>query len=248
MAAIQEFNKVVIVGEAGVGKTCIMAQFIENKFDIDTMSSLTTQFKRKTIELKNGKNITFDIYDTAGQEKWRSIARLYYKNARVVILVYDITSKKSFEEMKNYWYEQTKQIDVENLVLAIAANKSDLYEQRQVDNSEGEEFSESVDAIFAETSAKNDSGIDILFDNIGQKILDPNFDYLAEEKKKRKKNKKKENEREEKEEKEEKVENENSNNIENKMGNEENIPPRESFRVTTKTFREPKKDKSGCCK
>ena len=73
--------------------------------------------------------------------------------------------------MKNYWYEQTKQIDVENLVLAIAANKSDLYEQRQVDNSEGEEFSESVDAIFAETSAKNDSGIDILFDNIGQKIL-----------------------------------------------------------------------------
>ena len=162
MAAIQEFNKVVIVGEAGVGKTCIMAQFIENKFDIDTMSSLTTQFKRKTIELKNGKNITFDIYDTAGQEKWRSIARLYYKNARVVILVYDITSKKSFEEMKNYWYEQTKQIDVENLVLAIAANKSDLYEQRQVDNSEGEEFSESVDAIFAETSAKNDSGIDIL--------------------------------------------------------------------------------------
>ena len=186
MAKVEDVNKVVIVGESGVGKTCIMAQFIENKFEEEFVSSLTTQYRRKKIQLVTGEDVTFDIYDTAGQEKYRAIAKLYYKDARVVILVYDITDIKSFEAMKNYWYEQVKDIQTENLIIAIAGNKCDLYEERQVENETGEEFAKRINAIFVETSAKNDSGIDKLFENIGYKILDPNFNFYDEEEEKRK--------------------------------------------------------------
>ena len=238
MAKVEDVNKVVIVGESGVGKTCIMAQFIENKFEEEFVSSLTTQYRRKKIQLVTGEDVTFDIYDTAGQEKYRAIAKLYYKNARVVILVYDITDIKSFEEIKNYWYEQVKDIQTENLIIAIAGNKCDLYEERQVENETGEEFAKSINAIFVETSAKNDSGIDKLFENIGYKILDPNFNFYDEEEEKRKKYKKKKK----KEEEEEKVEND------EKKEKDQNGEKRESFRVTNKTFKEPKKNsKSGCC-
>ena len=247
MAKVEDVNKVVIVGESGVGKTCIMAQFIENKFEEEFVSSLTTQYRRKKIQLVTGEDVTFDIYDTAGQEKYRAIAKLYYKNARVVILVYDITNIKSFEEMKNYWYEQVKDIQTENLILAIAANKSDLYEERQVQNETGEEFAKSINAIFVETSAKNDSGIDKLFENIGYKILDPHFNFYDEEEERRKKYKNKKKKEEEEEEGNLKITTIKAENNEKKE-KPQNIEQRESFRVTNKTFKEPKKNsKSGCC-
>ena len=247
MAKVEDVNKVVIVGESGVGKTCIMAQFIENKFEEEFVSSLTTQYRRKKIQLVTGEDVTFDIYDTAGQEKYRAIAKLYYKNARVVILVYDITDIKSFEEMKNYWYEQVKDIQTENLIIAIAGNKCDLYEERQVENETGEEFAKSINAIFVETSAKNDSGIDKLFENIGYKILDPNFNFYDEEEERRKKYKKKKKKEEEEEEGNLKITTIKAENNEKKE-KPQNIEQRESFIVTNKTFKEPKKNsKSGCC-
>ena len=247
MAKIEKCNKVVIVGESGVGKTCIMAQFIENKFEEKLDSSITAQYRRKKIKLVTGEDVTFDIYDTAGQEKYRAIAKLYYKNARVVILVYDITDIKSFEAMKNYWYEQVKDIQTENLIIAIAANKSDLYEERQVQNETGEEFAKSINAIFVETSAKNDSGIDKLFENIGYKILDPNFNFYDEEEERRKKYKNKKKKEEEEEEGNLKITTIKAENNEKKE-KPQNIEQRESFRVTNKTFKEPKKNsKSGCC-
>ena len=184
-------NKVVLVGESGVGKTCIIAQFTSGKFDPSTVSSLTAQFIRKTLEFPEGKSLTFDIWDTAGQEKYRSLAKIFYKDAKAVILVYDVTNKKSFDEMKDYWYEQIKQLGDKDIIIAIAANKSDLYEEKQVENEEGEKFATEIGAIFASTSAKNDSGIQALFENIGQKIFDPNFDFSAAEKKKKEEYKKK---------------------------------------------------------
>ena len=193
--------KVVLVGESGVGKTCIIAQFTSGKFDPSTVSSLTAQFIRKTLEFPEGKSLTFDIWDTAGQEKYRSLAKIFYKDAKAVILVYDVTNEKSFTEMKDYWYEQIKQLGDKDIILAIAANKSDLYEEKKVENEKGEAFAQEIGAIFVSTSAKNDSGIQALFDNIGQKILDPNFDFSANEKKKKdayKKQKQKESEQENK--------------------------------------------------
>ena len=183
--------KVVLLGESGVGKTCIIAQFTNGVFDPDTVTSLTAQFIRKTVSFEDGKSVTFDIWDTAGQEKYRSMAKIFYKDAKAVILVYDITNPKSFEEMKEYWYNEVKQQGDSDVIIAVAANKSDLYEDKKVTDEEGEEFAKDKKAIFASTSAKNDSGIKVLFDNIAQKILDPNFDFAANEEKKKAEYKKK---------------------------------------------------------
>ena len=187
---MSEPYKVVLLGESGVGKTCIIAQFTNGVFDPDTVTSLTAQFIRKTISFEDNKSITFDIWDTAGQEKYRSMAKIFYKDAKAVILVYDITNKKSFEEMRDFWYEQVKQNGDSDVIIAIAGNKRDLYEEKQVNDEEGEEFAKRVKGIFASTSAKNDSGIQALFDNIAQKIINPNFDFIANEEKKKEEYKK----------------------------------------------------------
>ena len=177
MSAV-ETVKVVLLGEAGVGKTCIISQFISGVFDPDTISSLSAQFITKNMELKNIKKvIKFDIWDTAGQERFRALAKIFYKDAKVICLVYDITSKKTFEELKEFWYEQQTKLNVDGEpIFAVVANKNDLYENQQVKDEEGKEFAKSINGIFQSTSAKSDSGITNLFENIGYRYFDPNFD------------------------------------------------------------------------
>ena len=173
-----ETVKVVLLGEAGVGKTCIISQFISGVFDPDTISSLSAQFITKNMELKNIKKvIKFDIWDTAGQERFRALAKIFYKDAKVICLVYDITSKKTFEELKEFWYEQQTKLNVDGEpIFAVVANKNDLYEIQQVKDEEGKEFAKSINEIFQSTSAKSDSVITNLFENIGYRYFDPNFD------------------------------------------------------------------------
>lgn len=178
-----ESCKVVLIGESGVGKTSIISRFINDTFDPNTITSLGASFISKTITIE-GKPIKFDIWDTAGQEKYRSLAKIFFKDAQIVIFVYDITNKKSFEEIKAYWYEQTKANSaIPNQIFAIASNKSDLYGNEQVDNKEGREYAAKIKAIFKETSALSSTGIDDLFRLVGKKYLNPDFDYLEEDRK-----------------------------------------------------------------
>ena len=168
-------NKVVLLGESGVGKTCIMNQLMEGEFKEKTFSTISAQFHRKNFKFPGNKSITLDIWDTAGQELYRSLNKFYYKKAKAVILVYDIARIDSFNEVKNYWYNQIKENADNDVIIAVAANKSDLYEKRQVSDEDGEEFAKSIGAIFESTSAKNDSGITNLFENIAHKLLEPGF-------------------------------------------------------------------------
>ena len=174
--------KVVLIGESGVGKTCIINQFNDGKFDPNIKISISAQFCRKDFEFPGEEKISLDIWDTAGQEKFRALTRIFYKNAKAVIIVYSITNKQTFDEAKNYWYEQVKQNCYSDVIIAIAANKCDLYEERQVSDEEGEQFAKSIGSFFASTSAKNDSGITNLFENIAMKMLDPDFDFTDTEK------------------------------------------------------------------
>ena len=187
--------KVVLLGESGVGKTSIIAQFTAGKFDPDCVTSLSAQFISKTVEFQNlGKAIKFDIWDTAGQEKYRALAKIFYKDAKVIFLVYDITDAKSFNELKSYWHGVVKANGDSDAIIAIVANKNDLYDNAQVKNEEGEEFARSIGAIFQSTSAKSDSGITSLFDNVGQKYFNPNFDVGAQNKQAQEEYKKKKTE------------------------------------------------------
>ena len=175
--------KVVLIGESGVGKTSIINQFTSGKFDPDCVTSLSAQFISKTVEFNNlQKAIKFDIWDTAGQEKYRALAKIFYKDARVICLCYDITDGKSFEEIKSYWYEMVKSNADPEVMYAVVANKSDLYDIAAIKNEEGEQFAKSIGALFQSTSAKSDTGITNLFDNIVQKFFDPDFDPSSSDK------------------------------------------------------------------
>ena len=241
--------KVVLIGESGVGKTCIMAQFIKNKFDPNTITSATSQFFLKNLEI-DGTKITFHFWDTAGQEKYRSLTRIFYKDAHVIVLVYDITDKGSFEKMKNYWYEEAINLGKKNVLFAVVANKSDLYEHREIPDDDGEDFAKKIGAIFVATSAKNDSGIIELFDSIGQRLLNKSFNYFSNEKKDKINNKKIDEEKIQGETINiEKIQEEKKEIIKEDVDEDiDNPEKRKSIVITRKTHRETeKKRESHCC-
>ena len=174
-----ESLKVVLLGESGVGKTSIISQLMEQEFNDEQTATTGATFSTKTMVFDN-KGICFEIWDTAGQEKYRALTKMFYKDAGAAILVYDITRQASFEELKNYWANQVKENAPKKIVLAVAANKSDLIDTEQVDEKTGRAFAKEIGAIFKSTSAKNQKGIEELFKDIGNKYLDPNFECTDE--------------------------------------------------------------------
>jgi len=101
--------KVILLGESGVGKTSIIQRYICNIFNPDNPSTGGANYTSKTVDFEEeNQKIKFEIWDTAGQEKFRSLAKVFYKNSSVCILVYDITKRKTFEELQKFWYEEIK--------------------------------------------------------------------------------------------------------------------------------------------
>ena len=192
--------KVVLVGESGVGKTSIIKQFTAHSFDPDCQASISSQFSSKVVNINDTKKaIRFDLWDTAGQEKYRSLAKIFYKDARIIIFVYEITNKKSFEGLQNYWYQQVNSSCLPNVIFALVGNKNDLYNIAEVNEDEAMKWADSIGAIFQTTSALSNTGIDVLFQLVGKKFLNPNFDYKSEEDlKKQQYEKKKEDQKENK--------------------------------------------------
>ena len=167
--------KGVLVGESGVGKTCIIQRYVNNDYNENTESTTASTYTYKVVDYKQyNKSISFDIWDTAGQELYRAMAKNFYLNAAIGILVYDVRRKESFEALKDYWYEQLKQSGEENMVFGVAGNKCDLFQEEQVSEEEGKKFANSIGAIFHLTSCKESIGIDELFVECGKKYLEIN--------------------------------------------------------------------------
>ena len=165
---IEQF-KVVLLGESGVGKTSIISQFTKSTFKDDFETSTGGSFSSKLFTYNDGKILKFEIWDTAGQERYRALTKMFYKETNAVILVYDITRKKSFEELQKYWIEQIKECAPENIILAIVANKSDLCENEEVDEEIARSYAQELNALFCTTSAKSSFGINDLFLQIAKK-------------------------------------------------------------------------------
>ena len=168
------FCKVVIVGESGVGKTCIMIRFVQNTFDKNQLSTVGASYVDKILELKINdiqKIINFMIWDTTGQEKYRALTRNFYNEAKVAILVYDSTNKESFEKIKDFWFKEIKDNCPKNIILALAANKIDDYMNEQISEKEGKNFADENNMIFGCTSALSGAGVADLFEKIGYKYL-----------------------------------------------------------------------------
>ena len=173
--------KVVLIGESSVGKTSIICQFMDKIFQEDLQSTVGGTFNSKLIKCSNNKTLKLEIWDTAGQERYRCVTKMFYKDADVVVLVYDITNKISFEELKNYWLEQVLESSPKNIMLVIAANKSDLIEKEQVDEEEAREYAKTINASFISVSAKDSGSVGELFKEIAKKYSDSDVADIIEE-------------------------------------------------------------------
>lgn len=160
--------KLLLIGDSGVGKTCILFRFSENNFNTTFISTIGIDFKIRTIEL-DGKKIKLQIWDTAGQERFRTITSAYYRGAMGIMLVYDITQEKSFENIKNWIrnIEENASTDVEKMLLG---NKCELNEKRQVTKERGEQLAIEYGIKFLETSAKNSINVEEAFFNLARDI------------------------------------------------------------------------------
>ena len=175
--------KVVIIGETGVGKTSIIKQYMTHIFDENCVSSISSQFCSKIVEIPGeDKSIRFDVWDTAGQEKYRSLAKIFYKDAHIIIFVYDITNRETLEGLQQYWYPEIQANCTTKAVMAVVANKFDLYNcEGAVEDKEGIEWADKIGAIFQITSAKSSLGINKLFENVGKKLLNPKYNCKKED-------------------------------------------------------------------
>ena len=172
MDSIKEIQvKTVLLGESGVGKSCIILRYINGIFSSTHSSTILSTFSSKKIKFDENTLITLNIWEPAGQEKFRAITKINYQDAAVIILVFDLTNKTSFNVIKDYWYPQVKENAPENVILVLVAAKCDLENRYEVDLNEAENYAKEIDAIFKKTSALDNIGINELFQEIGKKIL-----------------------------------------------------------------------------
>ncbi len=175
--------KTTLIGDSGVGKTCIIRRYISNDFSFNLSSTNGVSYSKKELIIDN-KKIQLDIWDTAGQEEYRSLGKHFYKDSYIVLLIYNIAKRESFDNLKNIWYEDLLKYGEEYKVLAVVGNKCDLYEQEAVPEKEARQFANEKNALFMNVSAKNGDNIDLLFESCLKKYFDPSFQFQIEERKK----------------------------------------------------------------
>ena len=161
--------KIVLLGFTGTGKTSIAIKFGQNTFSNDTLPTVGATFLTKYVILENEK-IKIRIWDTAGQERYRALIPMYYRGAAAAILVYDITSRTSFDDIQN-WISELKINSTGDVYLVLVGNKLDLQESsRTVSFSEGAACASKINAYFVETSAKTGEGIEELFVYVAKEL------------------------------------------------------------------------------
>ena len=168
--------KIILVGDSGVGKTCIIERYLK-KYNPNVTCTINTSFYSK-MEIIDSYQINFLVWDTVGQERYRSLNSLFFKDAHICIFVYDITNEDSFNNIKDYCYESVITNGAEGIICGVAGNKSDLYIEEKVDKKEVEEFCKEINATIKFVSAKADYGINELFEELGNIFV--NSDFMKE--------------------------------------------------------------------
>ncbi|KAL0477215.1 Ras-related protein Rab [Acrasis kona] len=153
--------KLLLIGDSGVGKSCLLLRFADDTYTESYISTIGVDFKIRTIDL-DGKTIKLQIWDTAGQERFRTITSSYYRGAHGIIVVYDVTDQESFANVKQ-WLSEIDRYATDNVNKLLVGNKSDLTSKKVVDRSSAEEFANSLQIPFIETSAKNATNVEQAF-------------------------------------------------------------------------------------
>lgn len=160
--------KYIIIGDTGVGKSCLLLQFTDKRFQPVHDLTIGVEFGARMVTIDE-KQVKLQIWDTAGQESFRSITRSYYRGAAGALLVYDITRRDTFKHLSR-WLDEARQHSQSNMVIMLIGNKSDLEHRRAVSTEEGKNFAEEHGLIFMETSAKTAFNVEQAFINTADKI------------------------------------------------------------------------------
>ena len=153
--------KIIFLGDQGTGKSCILNRFVEDKFDDNYQATIGLDFQSKNVKIDN-QDVHLLLYDTAGQEKFRSLIPMYTREANIIILVYDISRKESFSHIPN-WINELNNVNFDNIIFALVGNKIDLDDKREVSKEEGIKLAEEKKCIFEEVSAKTAENFSELF-------------------------------------------------------------------------------------
>eukprot|EP00124_Ichthyophonus_hoferi_P003609 Ihof_evm7s324 gene=Ihof_evmTU7s324 len=153
--------KLLLIGDSGVGKTCVLFRFSDDQYNATFISTIGIDFKIRTIEL-DGKKIKLQIWDTAGQERFRTITTAYYRGAMGIMLVYDVTCEKSFENIRK-WIKNIEAHASEDVERMILANKCDMNDKRVVSKERGTQLALEYQVPLLETSAKTNINVELAF-------------------------------------------------------------------------------------
>ena len=161
--------KMVIVGRSAAGKSCLLLRFTDDRFVEDYLNTIGVDFKFRTLRINN-EAFKLQIWDTAGQEKYQTITKTFYKGAHAIVLVYDLTSRTSYEEMKNVWLEEARKYADTGVVLMAVGNKMDLDDKIEVDYADAEKFAKEEGLLCYRTSAKSGKGVEEAFFKLTEEI------------------------------------------------------------------------------
>ncbi|RCN40433.1 Ras family protein [Ancylostoma caninum] len=160
--------KLLLIGDSGVGKSCLLLRFADDTYTESYISTIGVDFKIRTIEL-DGKTIKLQIWDTAGQERFRTITSSYYRGAHGIIVVYDITDQESFNNVKQ-WLQEIDRYACENVNKLLVGNKCDLTAKRAVETQAAKEYADQLGIPFLETSAKSSTNVEQAFLTMASEI------------------------------------------------------------------------------
>ena len=176
--------KVLLLGDSSVGKTCFLLRYCDKSFQDVHLSTIGLDYRLKTITLKNNRTVKLQIWDTAGQDRFRAITKNYYKSANGVLLIYDISNLQTYENVKN-WISQIREEANPNVIIYLVGNKIDLPKEKRVVNIEdGEKIAEEFEIKFKEASAKSGTNVNEIFEELVEQI-DEKFSKLEAPKKKK---------------------------------------------------------------
>ena len=165
--------KIIIIGDASVGKTALLSKYLKGVFPTSPLPTVATEFATKIIQIKEGGYIKAQIWDTAGQEKYKSITYHHYKKSVGGLIMYDITKRSSFDNVKN-WYKDIITLGEKGCIIALVGNKLDLIERnerkREVSTKEAQTYADDNHMLFFETSAYNGNNINDIFEELLQTI------------------------------------------------------------------------------
>lgn len=161
--------RLLLVGETGVGKTCLLCRFTSGDYVESHISTIGIDFKMKTIELE-GQTVKVQIWDTAGQERFEAITKQFYRRAQGVMLVFDICNKSSFEAMPR-WLNYVKQFSTDRVSVTLIGNKSDCHDKRQVSVVEAQQFADKNEINFYEVSARDRNNLEKPFLDMCREVL-----------------------------------------------------------------------------